>query len=132
MHVVHLRGVRIVLGAVDRVDDVVGGKLLAVMVPLEAVAQMEVPDARIALVGFPPLGQQRLVFAGVGIEGAEAAIGLSPDHVHLRRAVGVRIPAGEIVDHADRHRAFGFRRATRCEDDGRDDRERTQRARHAQ
>jgi hypothetical protein len=131
MHVVALRSVRVVFGTVDGVNDILGGQLLTIMVPLEAVAQMEGPDARIALVGFPAFGQQRLVFTGVGIEGAEAAIGLTPDHVHLRRAVGVGIPAGEIVDDADCHRAFGCRSARR-EDDGRDDRERAQRARHVQ
>ena len=106
---------------------VLGGELLAVMLALGALLEMERPDVLVVLVDLPSLGQHADVVGLFIVVEPETAVDLAPDGVAHRDAVGIRIEARDRLCHADRDLAGGAgllrsgskhrRRCNRCHQD---------------
>src|SRR5262245_23113664 len=92
---------RIGVDAIDRMHDLLGGELLAVVLTLDAALEMENPDIPVGFVDLPALGQHAGIVALVVVIEPKTAVDLAPDGVAHRYAVGIRVVAGDRLGHAD-------------------------------
>ena len=92
----------------DRMHHVLGGKLLAVVLALEAALEVEGPHIVVRLVDLPALRQHADILALAEIVNPETAEHLAPDAVGERYAVGIGVEAGDRLGHADRDLAPGL------------------------
>src|SRR5262249_48785079 len=96
-----LLALRIRVDAIDRMYHVFGGELLAVVLTLDTVLEMEGPDILVGFVDLPALCQHAAIIALAVVIEPETAVDLAPDGVAHRYAVGIRVVAGDRLGHAD-------------------------------